>query len=143
MRVVVAALTFCAFIIAPAQAGDPTGYWHREIAAGRAPNAEWWNSLASGKGLCCDFADGKKVEDVDWSVQNEGQSCERFPSDEQNLEPGHFCVRLNGKWWLVPDKAVITDPNRYGPAVVWPIEVHTPDKDSIIGIRCFMPGAQS
>jgi hypothetical protein len=31
-----------------------------------SPLKEWFNSLASGKTLCCSFADGYVVEDPDW-----------------------------------------------------------------------------
>ena len=100
-------------------ARDPTGYWAREHAAGNAPGKEWWDQLASGKGLCCDFADGKRVDDVDWESVD-----------------GHYRVRLNGQWLSVPDDAVVTAPNKYGPAVVWPWEY-----GGVVQIRCFLPGA--
>jgi hypothetical protein len=29
-------------------------------------------------------------------------------------------VRIYGQWLVVPDDAVVTEPNRFGPAVVWP-----------------------
>ena len=39
-------------------------------------------------------------------------------------------------WIMVPDDAVITEPNRAGRTMVWPV------KDSLgISIRCFMPGS--
>jgi hypothetical protein len=85
-----------------------------------SPLKPWFDRLASGKGLCCSFADGVKVENVDWDTQQ-----------------GHYRVRLNGQWVLVPDAAVVTEPNRYGPAVVWPYK----DSDGTTLIRCFMPGA--
>jgi hypothetical protein len=34
---------------------------------------QWFNSLASDRGLCCSFADGVKVEDVDWDSTAEGK----------------------------------------------------------------------
>jgi hypothetical protein len=37
----------------------------------------------------------------------------------------------------VPDAAVVTEPNRFGPAVVWPYQ----DRDGTTRIRCFIPGA--
>ena len=103
--------------------------------------SDWMANLSSKKGLCCSFADGSTVKDVDWQV-SEGMACEVFPSDAQNHQSGKYCVRLNGKWWLVPDNALIEEPNRYGPAVVWPIYV-APGGEALklIGIRCFMPGA--
>jgi hypothetical protein len=99
-----------------------------------APLKKWFDQLASGKGLCCSFADGVKVEDVDWTVKNEGQPCEALPGEPE--APSDYCVRLEGRWWIVPQRALVLDPNRYGPAVVWPIY-----SGGLIGIRCFMPGA--
>ncbi len=84
------------------------------------PLKPWFDRLASGKGLCCSFADGYKIEDVDWDTQN-----------------GRYRVRINGKWILVPNAAVVTEPNRFGPAVVWPYK----DAEGHTQIRCFLPGA--
>jgi len=85
-----------------------------------SPLKPWFDKLASGKGLCCSFADGVKVENVDWDTLN-----------------GRYRVRLNGQWVVVPEIAVVTEPNRYGPAVVWPYQ----DASGATQIRCFMPGA--
>src|SRR5262252_5614384 len=41
-----------------------------------------------------------------------------------------------GEWFVVPDAAVVTEPNRFGPAVVWPYN----DRYGNTQIRCFMPG---
>jgi hypothetical protein len=84
-----------------------------------SPLKQWFDKLASGKGLCCSFADGFSVKDVDWDTQD-----------------GHYRVRLHGEWFVVPDAALVTEPNRFGPAVVWPYE-----EGGKIQIRCFMPGA--
>src|SRR6516162_11373916 len=46
-----------------------------------SPLKSWFDRLASGKGLCCSFADGFRVDDVDWDTQD-----------------GHYRVRLNGEW---------------------------------------------
>jgi hypothetical protein len=43
------------------------------------------------------------VQDVDWDTQD-----------------AHYRVRIYGQWFVVPDDAVVTEPNRFGPAVVWP-----------------------
>jgi hypothetical protein len=88
----------------------------------------WFNQLASGKGLCCSFADGQRVEDVDWDTGGDNK-------DTQS-EGGHYRVRLNGKWIDIPDAAVVTEPNKFGPAVVWPYT----DGSGQTQIRCFMPG---
>ena len=45
--------------IPPAHARDDGRY-------ANSPLKSWFNGLASGKGLCCSFADGVKIEDVDW-----------------------------------------------------------------------------
>jgi hypothetical protein len=63
MRIVLILLLLCS----PALAHDPG---HPELN-------EWFNRLASGKGLCCSFADGFAVSDVDWESKD-----------------GHYRVRL-------------------------------------------------
>jgi hypothetical protein len=85
-----------------------------------SPLKEWFDRLASKNGLCCAFADGVSVQDVDWDSQE-----------------GHYRVRIYGQWFVVPDAAVVTEPNRFGPAVVWPYN----DRYGNTQIRCFMPGA--
>ena len=84
------------------------------------PLKEWFDRLASRNGLCCAFTDGVSVQDVDWDSQE-----------------GHYRVRIYGEWFVVPDAAVVTEPNRFGPAVVWPYI----DRFGTKRIRCFMPGA--
>jgi hypothetical protein len=86
-----------------------------------SPLKPWFDSLRSGKGLCCSDADGSVVSDVDWESKD-----------------GHYRVRLEGQWIDVPDDAVITVPNRAGRTMVWPV------KDSAgISIRCFLPGSMT
>jgi hypothetical protein len=85
-----------------------------------SPLKKWFDQLASGKGLCCSFADGVSVEDVDWEAAE-----------------GSYRVRINGQWVLVPETALVTEPNRFGPAVVWPYQ----DNAGATQIRCFLPGA--
>jgi hypothetical protein len=82
---------------------------------------EWFDQLASGKGLCCSIADGETVADPDWDSKD-----------------GHYRVRLNGFWIDVPDDAVIREPNRAGRTMVW--QLNSLDG---LGIRCFMPGSMS
>jgi len=84
-----------------------------------SPLKPWFNTLKSGFGLCCSDADGFAVSDPDW----------------ESLD-GHYRVRLDGIWIVVPDAAVIKEPNRAGRTMVWPV------KSSLgISIRCFMPGS--
>jgi hypothetical protein len=86
-----------------------------------SPLKPWFDQLKSGKGPCCSDADGTAVSDVDWESKN-----------------GHYRVRLDGQWIDVPDDAVITEPNRAGRTMVWPIR-------GALGltIRCFMPGSMT
>jgi hypothetical protein len=52
------------------------------------------------------------------------------------LKDGHYRVRLEGRWIDVPDDAVVTEPNRAGRTMVWPMRF-----DGETFIRCFMPGS--
>jgi hypothetical protein len=86
-----------------------------------SPLKSWFDSLRSGKGPCCSDADGSAVADVDWESKE-----------------GHYRVRLDGQWIDVPDDAVITEPNRAGRTMVWPV------RDSVgTSIRCFLPGSMT
>ena len=74
----------------------------------------WFYRLASGNGLCCSFADGVSVENVDWETQN-----------------GRYRVRMQGQWIVVPDTGLVTESNRFGPAVVWPYQDANGHADSL------------
>ena len=63
-----------------------------------SPLKEWFEHLRSTSGLCCAFADGVSLQDVDWDTQD-----------------GHYRVRIQGEWFVVPDDAVVTEPNRFWP----------------------------
>jgi hypothetical protein len=108
-----AAIAACLLVLTPATARDDGRYSNDPLHA-------WFDQLASDKGLCCSFADGFSVRDVDWDTQN-----------------GRYRVKLHGEWIVVPDDAVVKEPNRFGPAVVWPYM----DVNGATQIRCFMPGA--
>ncbi|HWZ38275.1 MAG TPA: hypothetical protein VNY08_08250 [Bradyrhizobium sp.] len=82
---------------------------------------QWFEGLRSGKGPCCSDADGSAVSDVDWDTAG-----------------GHYRVRIDGAWIDVPDEAVITEPNRIGRTMVWPIRGYLG-----ISVRCFMPGSMT
>jgi hypothetical protein len=51
---------------------------------------------------------------------------------------GHYRVRVANEWIDVPDDAVITEPNRAGRTMVWPIK-------GTLGtsIRCFVLGSMT
>jgi hypothetical protein len=86
-----------------------------------SPLKPWFDSLKSGKGPCCSDADGSAVSDVDWESKD-----------------GHYRVRLEGEWIDVPEDAVITEPNRVGRTMVWPLRGYLG-----VSIRCFMPGSMT
>ena len=92
-----------------------------QFANGNPEIKAWFESLTSGKGPCCSDADGTAVSDVDWESGN-----------------GHYRVRLDGEWVDVPDEAVITEPNRIGRTMVWPLRGYLG-----LSIRCFMPGSMT
>jgi hypothetical protein len=83
------------------------------------PLKSWFDRLASGKGLCCSFADGFSLRDVEWGTHD-----------------GHYWVIIDGTRYRVPEDALVTEPNKYGAAVVWPYHDGAETK-----IRCFMPGS--
>jgi hypothetical protein len=99
----------------PGQARDPDGRYVN------SPLKQWFDSLKSGKGPCCSDADGYALSDVDWESGN-----------------GHYRVRIDGEWHDVPEEAVITEPNRVGRTMVWPIRGYQG-----LSIRCFMPGSMT
>ncbi|WP_028176954.1 MULTISPECIES: hypothetical protein [Bradyrhizobium] len=84
-----------------------------------SPLKPWFDGLRSQLGPCCSDADGFAVADPDWESHN-----------------GRYRVRLDGQWIDVPDEAVITEPNRAGRTMVWPVKTAFG-----ISIRCFMPGS--
>ncbi|GGI28514.1 hypothetical protein [Bradyrhizobium guangdongense] len=93
----------------------------------------WFDGLRSGKGPCCSDADGSAISDSDWESKD-----------------GHYRVRIprlgyviEGKpqelvWVDVPEEAVISEPNRVGRTMVWPIYGYMG-----VTIRCFMPGSMT
>lgn len=88
----------------------------------QSPLKQWFDNLRSERGTCCSNADGMRLDDVDWEMAD-----------------GTYRVRIDGRWFDVPDDAVINEPNRYGPAVVWPYR----GPAGHLLIRCFLRGAQS
>lgn len=93
----------------------------------------WFDGLRSGKGPCCSDADGSAISDSDWDSKD-----------------GHYRVRvprlgymIEGQqqelvWVDVPEEAVISEPNRVGRTMVWPIYGYMG-----VTIRCFMPGSMT
>jgi hypothetical protein len=107
-------------VLQSAYARDPDGRF------ANSPLKPWFEKLSSGKGPCCSDADGSVVLDSDWETKD-----------------GHYRVRINNKWWDVPAEAVITEPNKVGRTMVWPIYNWRGDSLDRVDIRCFMPGAMT
>jgi hypothetical protein len=49
-------------------------------------------------------------------------------------------VRIEGEWYVVPDEAVIDEPNKRGYAMSWYWPSWELDGRMIPHIRCFLPG---
>jgi len=96
-----------------AYARDPDGRF------ANSPLKPWFEKLSSSKGPCCSDADGSVVLDSDWETN----------------------VRIKDKWWDVPAEAVITEPNKVGRTMVWPIYFWNGNSLDRVDIRCFMPGS--
>jgi len=86
-----------------------------------SPLKPWFESLRSEFGQCCSDADGYFVADPDWESDH-----------------GHYRVYIDDEWVVVPDGAVITQPNKVGRTMVWKLYI-----DGHPRVRCFMPGSMS
>jgi hypothetical protein len=62
----------------------------------------------------------------------------RYANSPWDTKDGHYRVRLDGEWVVVPTDAVITEPNRAGRTMVWPYYVQGHPV-----IRCFLPGTMT
>jgi hypothetical protein len=79
----------------------------------------WVEGLTDDKGRgCCATADGFRPEEVDWDMAENA-----------------YRVMIGGKWFKVPEGAVVKEANRIGYAIVWYFI-----DDGAITIRCFLPG---
>ncbi len=118
MRLLLTVIFMSAILLAiwlPAQAHSP-----EHFAQMGADNEQWMRGLKNEKGgLCCSGNDG-----FDAVYDTQGNS---------------YRVLLYGSYWIVPDEAVIKEPNKMGVAQVWystqwsTAGVPTPQ------IRCFIP----
>lgn len=117
------ALIVLALLTVPALARDDGRF-------ANSPLKGWFDGLKSRKGLCCSFTDGVTIKDVDWDTINIASA------DKPDVR---YRVRIDGQWIVVPPDAVVTEPNKFGAAVVWPYQ----GADGKTQIRCFIPGAQT
>lgn len=97
----------------------------------------WFASLRSGKGLCCDGSDALHLRDIDWETKD-GHYWVAIPKDPNKLDDAKHGKNVDSMWVLVPDDAVITEPNRDGATMVWPLY-----GSMGASIRCFMPGSMT
>lgn len=99
---------------------------HDDGRYANSPLREWFNGLKSKRGPCCSDSDGKVVADADWTRLN-GHVLVRVPATKDSNDAT--------VWVDVPPEAEITEPNRAGRTMVWPLYL-----TDGIKIRCFMPG---
>jgi hypothetical protein len=85
----------------------------------------WIENLTDGYGVsCCATADGYRPEAVEWDMTG-----------------NRYRVKVENRWVVVPDIAIIKAPNRIGYAIVW---LHlAKDGDGNPIVRCFLPGPES
>lgn len=84
-----------------------------------AETRQWFRGLTNQLGeVCCDEADGRRVDDPDWGVNGKG-----------------YWVAVNGHPQDVPPELIVRGQNRMGYAVAWFYPPSAPK------LRCFMPGA--
>jgi hypothetical protein len=102
---------------------------------------KWFETRTNVQGnRCCDGSEAKLLANVDW------QSACSFEVQEGKTERVcHYQVFIAGRWWDVPNTALVTGPNLDGETLVWPTYYWIdgiPDHGiSSISIQCFMPGA--
>ena len=80
----------------------------------------WVEGLTDTQGRgCCATADGFRPDEVEWDIAENS-----------------YRAMIAGKWFTVPDGAVIKETNRIGYALVW----YYMDNGTV-HIRCFLPGS--
>ena len=63
---------------------------------------------------------------------------------EWDIKDNKYRVFLQGEWIVVPDDAVLSDPNKFGKAIVWLhdyADIVSGDVHTITRIQCFIPGS--
>jgi hypothetical protein len=63
-KIVMGVIAAMALVTLPALGRDLDGRYRE------SPLHDWFEHLASGKGLCCSYADGYTIEDADWDSEN-------------------------------------------------------------------------
>jgi len=102
----------------PALAKEPQTFDSQHFSS-REAQLEYFNGLTNSNkneaqperptgGLCCSFADGKRLDDPDWTagIEVKGQKCVYADDDQRNQRTdSQYCVRVDGVWYQVPDSA--------------------------------------
>jgi hypothetical protein len=101
---------------------DPTGKWAND------PLRPWFEALKNKDGLyCCAEADGHPLDESEWDIKD-----------------NTYRVFVQGEWIVVPDDALILDPNKFGKAIVWLqdyADLASGEIQTITRIRCFISGS--
>jgi hypothetical protein len=95
---------------------------------------QWFQGLKSSGGMpCCANSDAAVLKDPDW--KSDSGDCQITPIGMNNDKSSGYCVYFKDAWWLVPERALVLQPNKFGLALLW----QTEDPGGLF-IRCFMPG---
>jgi hypothetical protein len=104
-----------------------------------SPEHAWWEChVQPARGLlCCREADGHVLADRDWHVQPKADGTEAYQ------------IRVQGRWFDVPPRAVINESRRCGPepdvakramAKAWYAPTWDGDQIVSIDVYCFEAG---
>ncbi|WJR81755.1 hypothetical protein [Bradyrhizobium sp. NP1] len=133
-RRAMSSLRIATVLVTVAVVGDLVHARDRGQFANTSPELKaWFDGLRSGKGPCCSDADGTAISDADWESR-QGHYRVRIPRYDSTIEG----QKQELVWIDVPDEAVISEPNRVGRTMVWPIYGYLG-----VTIRCFMPGSMT
>jgi hypothetical protein len=130
-------LRLCRSIVAPAIAlsavaflGISPAYPHDKK---RPELNNWFKTLKNKSGKrCCDSGDGQHAE-AEWDMVKRGYKV-MLKHPHRPTEPG--------KWFDVPDSAVVDQPNLSGVAMVWWFPIYTyVDGSMTPEVLCFIPGS--
>jgi hypothetical protein len=102
---------------------------------GRPDLTPWFKGLQSKKGPCCDDREVMHLRLDNWETRD-GHYYVQIPRSGVEFDRARRgATNVESVWVIVPDDAVITEPNLEGSTMVWPNYA-----TMIPSIRCFMPG---
>ena len=93
----------------------------------------WFNKLQSGKGPCCDGKEAMHLTLDKWKTRD-GHYVVEVPRTAMDFDRAREGQYFESMWVVVPDDAVITEPNLDGATMVWPMYAPA------VSIRCFIAG---